>query len=236
MLAMLLQLGFWQLERAIFKEQMQAQASKTAGSDPELAHELLQSLPQDAWYFHPVLAKGTFDAQHQYLFDNRTLDGIAGYHVLSVITYGTNHLLVNRGWVPVGPDRRILPDVRIRPSVGPASKLSTTGPVAIRGHLATLPGSGILLGETGYNQPGWPKVVQSVDLARMREQLGVALLPALMLLDPQHPACLQCRWQPAKGISAQRHRGYAAQWFLLALALVVLLSVVAYFGFRKHVE
>ena len=213
MLALLLRLGLWQLERAQYKETLAAQAQKNSMHGPSMAHEIIERATDKSWYFRPTRVNGSFDPTHQYLLDNRTFDGRAGYHVLSVFTYGTQRLLVNRGWAPVGTDRQVLPDIKID-----AQQQSLTG------RLAPLPGSGLLLGDSGYRQLSWPKVVQRVELDSMSTQLGFALLPAVLLLDPAHPACLRCRWVAARGLSADRHRGYAIQWFCLAIAFVVLLG------------
>jgi len=222
MFALLLRLGVWQLDRAQYKETLAAQAQENSARSPSPAHEIIEREGTESWYFRPVRVVGRFDPEHQYLLDNRTYDGRAGYHVLSVFVYGTKRLLVNRGWAPVGLDRRVLPDIRIDDQ-----QMSLTG------RLAPPPGSGLLLGDSGYGQASWPKVVQRVELDSMKGQVGFSLLPAVLLLDPKHPACLSCRWVVAQGISAERHRGYAVQWFSLAAALVVLLGAASFFGDRR---
>ena len=94
------------------------------------------------------------------------------------------------------------------------------------------PVTGLLLGESGHGKPGWPKVVQSVDLDRMSAALGQPLLPAVLLLDAGHPACFVCDWRPVAGVDADRHRGYAVQWFALAATLVVISAVLLLRGRR----
>ena len=222
-LGLLLRLAFWQLERAEYKESLAAQAQENAARGASLPHEILQQARNESWHFRPVTVRGRFDPVHQYLLDNRTFDGQAGYHVLSVLDYGTHHLLVNRGWVSVGSDRRVLPEI---PLADQQFNLS--------GQLVALPGSGLLLGDSGYGQGGWPKVVQRVELEAMNRQLGLVLLPAVLQLDPQHPVCFRCRWPVTKGISAQRHRGYALQWFSLAVTWLVLIGVVSFLGVRRR--
>lgn len=223
--ALMLRLGVWQLERADYKTQLFAQAQENDARPALSADEILQQAAEDSesWYFRSVKIVGQFDPTRQYLLDNRTFDGRAGYHVLSIFRYGTHQLLVNRGWTPVGADRRVLPDIRI-----------DDRPVTLTGRLAPLPGSGLLLGDAGYGEATWPNVVQRVELDSMQTQLGIPLLPAVLLLDPQHPACLSCRWVAARGISADRHRGYAVQWFSLAVTLLVLLGITCFYGKRRR--
>ena len=225
MLALLLRLGFWQLERAQYKETLAEQAQKNSTHSPSMAHEIIQQATTESWYFRRVRVTGRFDPTHQYLLDNRTFDGRAGYHVLSIFKYGTQRLLVNRGWAPVGASRQVLPDIKI-----------DARQQSLIGRLAPLPGSGLLLGDAGYEQPSWPKVVQSVELESMNSQLGFPLLPAVLLLDPAHPGCLRCRWVAARGLSADRHRGYAIQWFSLAVAFVVLLGVASFNRGRHNAD
>ena len=222
MLALLLRLGVWQIERAQFKETLAEQAQENAARSPLLAHEVIEESRTVSWHFRRARVVGRFDPERQYLLDNRTYDGRAGYYVLSVFQYGSHHLLVNRGWVPVGLDRNVLPDVRI-----------DDRQVTLTGYLAALPASGLILGDSGYAQATWPKVVQVVEPNSMARQLGFALLPGVLLLDPTNPACLRCRWVVAEGISAERHRGYAVQWFALAAALVLLLAVASFIGIRR---
>ena len=222
---LLVRLGSWQLQRANYKDALTAQAGENATHAPSLPHELTELPRTESWHFRPVRVVGRFDPERQYLLDNRTFDGRAGYHVLSVFNYADQHLLVNRGWLPVGADRRVLPDVSVD-----AQEVSLTG------RLAAPPGSGLLLGDSGYEHGAWPKVVQRVELQTMAAQLGFPLLSAVLLLDPQHRACFRCRWAAARGISAQRHRGYALQWFALAAALIVLLGVAGFFGVRRSAK
>jgi len=57
--------------------------------------------------------RGAYVAAPQFLLDNMLHDGVAGYHVLTVLRVegSTRKMIVNRGWVGSGSDRRTLPDV-----------------------------------------------------------------------------------------------------------------------------
>jgi surfeit locus 1 family protein len=217
MLALLLRLGFWQLERARYKDALQARFDAGSTAAPASAESLLD-LPggESSWRFRTALFAGSPDPQRQYLLDNRTHRGRAGYHVLSVVRGSRVALLVNRGWLPVGLDRAALPDL-------PLDTLTRT----FRGLLVPPPRGGLLLGESGYDGAGWPRVVQHVDIARIAAQTGLPLLPVMLLLDPDDPACQRCEWTALGGMGADRHRGYAVQWFSLAAALIVIVAVLA---------
>ncbi len=215
LLAVMLRLGFWQLERAGYKDALAQRFAENAEAPARSPEAWLASGPADRWRFAPVRASGTPLASRQFLLDNRTHRRQAGYHVLTVLERPQGSVLVNRGWVPVGEDRGRLPDVAL-----PA------GPLQVQGLLVPAPESGLLLGASGYESDSWPRVVQTVDMQRIGEQAGAPLLPSVLLLDARHPACFVCDWSPVVGVSADRHRGYAVQWFALSVALVALAAVV----------
>lgn len=220
--AVLLSLGFWQLGRAAYKDELARRFVNNEALPAKHPARLLGESHTELWQFRKTKAEGVFDVNRQYLLDNRTHAGRAGYHVLSVLLTSEGAALVNRGWVETGPDRTRLPDVSLLDEA-----------VNISGRLVPPPADGLLLGDTGHDSTAWPKVVQTVDLPEMGHQLGVLLLPAVVLLDSSHDACLTCQWQPVPGIGAERHRGYAVQWFSLAAALVVLLAAAGWRGWRN---
>ncbi len=223
LLAVLLRLGLWQLERAEYKAALEDRFAVNTAATPRTPEAWLATGDEAAWQFRPARARGTPMPHRQYLLDNRTRQGRAGYHVLTVLARPGAALLVNRGWLPVGADRQKLPDIGL-----------AAQPVELSGSLVPIPETGLLLGASGYEAGGWPRVVQVVDLERIAGQTGETLLPAMLLLDPAHPACFACEWTPVAGISAERHRGYALQWFSLATALVIIAAVVSLRAWRRH--
>ena len=63
-----------------------------------------------AWRFRVVEARGRYDAGRQILVDNRVHAGRAGYHVVTPLVIEDGRaVLVNRGFVPAGPTRDVLP-------------------------------------------------------------------------------------------------------------------------------
>lgn len=223
MLVLLLRLGFWQLDRAEIKEDLLKRFSELETASTQDLSGLMQDAEASRWHFRRAHTTGSFMSSRQYLLDNRTHEGKAGYHVLTPLAVPGGTIMVNRGWVPVGNDRRVLPTLKI-------DEL----PSSVTGRLVPPPRPGLLLGSDGYEQGGWPRVVQAVNLERMSEQLGERLMPALLQLDPAHEACQACIWRPVGGIGPQRHRGYALQWFSLAAALVVLMGMVTWLEFRRE--
>jgi len=205
--AALVMLGLWQLQRAQekqmlvdhYEERMNAksvQVSQTRmGSDME--------------YF-PAQVKGQFEAQYQILLDNRVHEGRVGYDVLTPfrIQNARMRILVNRGWVPVGPSRARLP------------VLETPGQAQIiSGYLYRPPERYFSLEKRLPTLAD--KVWQNLDLERFQTEAGYPLQPYVLRLDVGLPGAYQ---QLSPGYSDQwvdRHRGYAVQWFGLALVLLI---------------
>jgi cytochrome oxidase assembly protein ShyY1 len=69
--------------------------------------------------------------------------------------------------------------------------------------------------------------VQYLEYPPLAAELGYSLAPAVILLDAAAPDGYRREWQPTfGGYGPERHRGYALQWFSLALALLVIYVVV----------
>ncbi len=214
MLAVLLAAGFWQLDRAEEKRRLAVeQAYRGAKTSLVLESDAHAAAPLEQLRHRRASASGHYLSDKQYLLDNRTHQHVAGYHVLTAMRLqgGDVHVLVNRGWLPVGRDRGQLPDLAV------SEQLLTEA-----GLIVAPPAWGLVLGSSGYDDDGWPRVVQHVDLARIEEQLGTDLLPFVLRLSPDSAHGYAREWQIRTGLSPERHVGYAVQWFALAVALVVL--------------
>ncbi len=207
-------LGLWQLGRAESKLAQQAQFDTSTRASVIPLADAVADLP--AHWYRQVQLRGSFDAEHQLLLDNRTHQGVAGYHVLTPLRLSHQRFgaLVNRGWVPVGQRRELLPDVSL-----------STGAVDIQGLLTPAPRV-FLLGESGYEQAGWPRVVQSIDFGELEALLGYRLVPAVVQLAPGEADGFVRTWSPYVGIGPERHRAYAVQWFSLAFALLAFYVIV----------
>lgn len=211
--ALLLRLGFWQLARAEQKESAESDFVARQ-SAPPLAIQSLYSHQSAAAIVHRgVEGEGEFIVDRQFLLDNRTHAGVAGYHVITLLRprQGSELLLVNRGWVPVGGDRQRLPDLSL-----------PTGTLTIAGTVAQPSTTTYLLGDAGYAGSIWPRVVQVLDPTQVAHALSAEVAPLMVLLSPEQPFGFVREWRPYLGISPERHRAYAFQWFALAATLVTL--------------
>lgn len=209
LLASFLALGFWQLER--MREKQALFAAFEAGV--QRLERLSDIEPGQAERYTRVVAVGRYDTAHQFLLDNMPHAGRAGYRVLTPLDLGDGaSVLVDRGWVPLGATRDVLPDIAVSESVR-----------SVVGRLDELPAAGIALPSTGTTTR-WPKVLSYPRMSDLQGALGRPLQGRIILLDPQQPDGYVRAWQPSP-FPPERHLGYAITWFALA-ATVVLLFVL----------
>ncbi len=213
----LLSLGFWQLDRAEHREQV-LRALDARGESPVLDLNAQSPDADDAWY-RDALAHGRYDTARQFLLDNQTHQGEAGYHVLTPLRLNGRDaaVLVDRGWISAGGSRAELPS------------LPLTGDVReVRGHLDQGPTTGIRLGGMADGEQGWPLRLQYIEYEELEQRLGYELLPMVLRLDPEADDGYVRQWRPehALGYGPERNRGYAVQWFGLAATLLIIYFVV----------
>ncbi|MBU4499244.1 MAG: SURF1 family protein, partial [Gammaproteobacteria bacterium] len=79
--ALTLWLGNWQSERAETKRAQQAQYDAAARDAPIHVGKVLRT--RDDLLYRKLEVRGVFDDRHAILLDNRVVDGVAGYHVLT---------------------------------------------------------------------------------------------------------------------------------------------------------
>lgn len=211
-------LGQWQLARMDDKKVLFAQFEKAEKLD--LAQAIAENVP-----FARVHVRGQYDPHVVLLLDNKILNGKAGVHVLQLFRPEAGlPILVNRGWLPISPDRKVLPEIT-----------TPTGEVIIDGILSAPVEGGIRLGEPdriGNLQK--PQLITYLDLAAISRALGGSLSPRLILLDAGDRTGFSGRdWQPAVMMPAQ-HGAYAAQWFGLAIAISITWFALAWRRGQKH--
>lgn len=207
-------LGNWQLDRAQQKRELQAR------------YDALDRLPAVAltsasanWpdlLYRRVHVEGRFDAMRQIYLDNRIHQDRAGYEVLVPVDLGDGRLLVNRGWMPAAADRTIAPRAETPP-----------GRQAVEGLLVPARSRFFELSAASIQGPVW----ENLDIDRYRAQFHVNVPDVVLLQTSPANDALVRDWTPP-GLGIERHLGYAAQWFSLTAAIVVL---YAYFGlWRKY--
>jgi surfeit locus 1 family protein len=155
--------------------------------------------------------RGSFEPLYQLFIDNQTNHGRAGYHVITplVITprrlaHPGRRILVNRGWVPMGPDREHLPAIE-----------TPAGEIELRGVLDRPPAPRFAIDRLSRPGPEWGRRWAYLDLGYFVQSTGLSVEPYVMLLDPDAPYGFVREW-PRWQDRHHRHLSYAGQWFLLA--------------------
>ncbi len=209
-LVLTLWLGNWQSERADYKRTLQARYDQ-AEREPAI-HVGNTLLDRDSILHRRLEAQGVFDDAHTILLDNKVLDGVAGYHVLTPIRIegGDRYLLVNRGWMAVGRSRD-----RVNLPPAPAEGVRVEG-------MAVDPRSRYI--ELAPTEPRG-RVWQNLDFERYAASTGLNLQPVLLLQTSEEQDGLMRSWpRPDSGVDT--HVSYAFQWYSLATTLVVLWLVL----------
>jgi surfeit locus 1 family protein len=220
--ALFVRLGFWQWDKGNVR---QAEWDKfSRGTEKVLALDSLglDEVPR----FQRVSVIGRLDAEHQFLLDNRTYDGRAGYEVLTPLDRPDGRItLVDRGWVPFTGLRERLPGVAIE----------SHGLMTVTGRADNLPSAGL---ESGRAAPalakgGWPKVTAYPTMSELSAALGRPLEPRIVLLDAKEPDGYVRDWHPP-GMQPLRHWSYAIQWWCFAALAVVFWAVLSRRKVKVH--
>ncbi len=215
---LLLSLGFWQLDRAAEKEQIMENFEVSFNGAPTDLNLEPSNLDDPAFMqWRKIKVTGTFESEHQFLLDNQPMNFKTGYLVFTPfkLKNESTRILINRGWVPSNPDRRILPTVSV-------SEESLT----ISGTAKQPPFSGIALSEDlSENLANGLIRIQQVDLEKIESTTEQKFLPYIVRLDKEDPQGYQRDWV-LPGSGAEKHYGYAFQWFAMAAALLIIYFVV----------
>ena len=209
LLVIMIWASHWQYTRA--------QDKKALDEKFEHASVVLSELPTslDGHRFERVKIHGQAMPDTQILLDGMTHAGQVGYRVLIPIELEDGRwLLVDRGFIDGGSDRRLLPNVRFEAVKGLSQSFV--------GRIDDLPKPGVMMAPSG--EFGWPRRVLYPDFKQLSTILNHSLIPMVLLLDSSQPQGFIRDWHPG-GMSVERHLAYSFQWAGLALALFSLYVV-----------
>lgn len=161
----------------------------------------------------PDTRSGTWQVSATVALDNQPRPGngdVVGWRIFTPLDVSGDTVLVDRGWVPLPPDRTAVPDF--------AGLAPTT--TTVSGVWAAFP-----------QRHGWLPGPDTTTNSRVLAWLNSALITSAST----GPAYLQATTATAPGVlamppsppSGQRHAAYALQWLLMALVFPIL-CIVAY--------
>ena len=204
-LALLLSLGRWQLNRAGEKEARQALYDARLGDAPVVLTGAVGSA--EPLLYRRVRAAGEWIAARQIFIDNQIVGGRAGFNVITPLRLEGRQeaVLVNRGWLARGPEFPRAPPVAV-----PAGRVEVMG-------LATRPPARYreLSAETVAGD-----VWQNLSIERYAAQSGLALLPVVILAESPGQGLVAVTEKPDAGVA--KHYEYALTWFALAATVAAL--------------
>lgn len=207
LLPCLISLGFWQLERAQEKRQILQRLSDRRSEAPVGLFDV-QGRSEPA--YSQVSLAGRFDNEHLVLLDNRLYQKQFGYEVVQPFRLEDDSLvMISRGWVAGSLLRDELP--RVVPVMGPKH---------IVGEVYVPLGKAFALAEEPL-PVGWPKRVQTLDVAMIEKELKEPVYPYVLRLRAGSAGLLAPYWQDIN-VQPEKHTGYAVQWFAMAAALILL--------------
>lgn len=213
-------LGQWQDRRAAQKTALQQKLSAGNAAAPLVLGPA--PLAPEAAEWRRVAVRGRFVADWPLFLDNRPYQGRAGFYLLMPFRIEDSDLyvLVARGWLPRDAAQR----ARLPAFATPA------GTVALEGVARLNAGHVMQLGNAPPLRPG--AIVQNADVGQLAAASGLRLQPFVLEQTSADPGAGQqpVRDWPAPSLGVEKHRGYAFQWY--ALALMALLFFVLT-GFRR---
>jgi len=219
----MLRLGVWQLDRAAEKQALLDQVQQRAASPAQTPDQLLRSINPENWSdrlrFQAIKVRGRYLADRSVLIDNQVVNSKGGYQVITPMQIdGVKPLImVSRGWLAAGATRQELP-VFDTPNDW----------VEVEGRLNLPPAQPPLWKEGFAVNEG--AVWQYLPIAEYAAQIGAQVLPLMVELAPENAgtAGLTVHWQAIDDQWVAKHKGYAFQWFAMAIAFFIACMVLVY--------
>jgi surfeit locus 1 family protein len=217
LMAVFLRLGWWQWSKAVDVDAQVELRDARSGVNPLLLGSQLVN-PSDV-EGASVMVRGNFVASEQFFVDNQQHQGRPGLHVITPLAIeGTQvRVLVNRGWVGWGSTRDVLPTVAV-----PAGRIEING-------RAFSPSS---KAPAFVSEPAGDLGVlrTRIRMDEIQSNQDQPLQPIVVLMSTVDASDGLVREWPELSNKAPMHKGYALQWFLMA---VLLLAFFLRSSYRK---
>lgn len=202
-------LGFWQLDRAAEKRQNQQIIEARLSAKPLAFEELLQS-PSEPLNFQRVSLYGNYLSEQSIFLVDKFYAGQVGYEVLTPFKLKSINeiVIVSRGWTPLGPDPKKLPELDT-----PDEELHLSGTIHV-------PVGRSFSVDQPIRDEGWPLRVHHLSMVHIGRLLAAPVFRCVVSLDEAMPGVLH-RYPPAADMHAERSTSYAFQWFAMAILLLL---------------
>lgn len=226
LMAVGISLAQWQTRRA--EQRNQAQTQLTARSQEPVLKLDARPVSPDQAEFRRVVATGTFNRNWPIYLDNRPQNGRPGFYVLMPLTLAgsSTSVLVQRGWIPLNRSDRN----KLLPFPTPDGEVTITG-VARRHASRVMQFSGATPVAPGA-------IIQNVQIDELARAAQLTLQPILIeqtsVAGDLADGLVRDWPKPSSG--ADQNRGYAFQWYALALMAFIFFIVTGIKRDRDQVE
>lgn len=205
MLAILISLGVWQVQRLAWKEALIARMDAQTKAAPAALPSAAVADPAE-WEYRRARVEGKFDPKHIFWVRPRTENGVVGAHMLV--------WLKRRGWQPpVLINRGFVPDSKVAEMTVPEGMVALEGVVQIPHKSYFTPDN-----NPAKNDWYW------ADIPAMAEAAGYdGAMPMLVTLPP-----VQGSYPSGFAVTAHirnNHLQYALFWFSMAAILLVVFTL-----------
>lgn len=207
-------LGIWQLQRAEEKKQILRDSEQQANNTPQ--NISLPVYEPEKLRYQRIHLYGHYISNKQFVLDNQIQNHKVGYNILTPFKVADTDfvVLVDRGWVPMEKSRELLPEIKVSETLR-----------EVIGVVYAPFGEPFTLGEIDNGDIQWPRLIQYLDFAALSQRLEISLQPFTLRLDSDQQNGYLREWE-IFAFSPNRHIAYAAQWFGLALTLLIIFIVL----------
>ena len=225
-------LGNWQMRRGDAKLASQAQTDTAERMAPVEIAPSRSSIESAATALpRKVRVSGVFDPDGTIYLGIRMLNSVAGFYVITplVIGEGLPAVLIDRGWKAHDMHGNSRGNSRAGAATPPS------GLVTVEGLAVTQPSALLELG--GKSERRVPGIWHNLDYAAYEQATGRSVARFVIRLSSDVPSGnatdgLRREWpRPASGV--EKHRGYAFQWYALA---VLIAALAVFFGWKAWRE
>ena len=220
----LVSLGLWQLSRADEKELI----LQNLNSQPSLElvdSSYLNNLATKDFYPHQIKLRGHFEPQNLWVLDNQVNNHVLGGNLIMpfvVEAQGlTTKLFIDLGWISYNKQRQPNQQDWQR---WQAKLAQIQQPTELKLFITQLQHN-VFKSNLVEQRDGWHFVGQ-ISPQLIEKQAKTQVLPILGILDEKSPYALLVE-RPLINMPPEKHTAYAAQWFLLAIALNLIILIKA---------
>ena len=202
-------LGNWQRCRYHYKKTLLEtyHARLSSAAEPFLS---VAAKNQDLLQFQPVIVEGHYVPELTVLMQNQFYHSQLGYDVLTpfYVNNTQQFLLVDRGWI-----------TEVQKETG-LFLLEKPNGQHIKGYLKLVNDYQFILGNNSMDEKARPLIIQKIDLADITRITHHAYYPFILRLNPKESYGFIRDWNIVI-TPAERHLGYAVQWFSMAIVLLI---------------